>query len=60
MSAELSALQAAQALIDAVETDRARSGGLLEKLTLRHASVAPHCCLAGQPRQRLITSFWLG
>jgi hypothetical protein len=47
MGAELSALmQAAQALIDAVETDEAGSGGLLGKLTLRRASELRQCMLA--------------
>ena len=49
VSADISALlQAAQALIAAVEVDEARSGGLLSKLTLKRASELRHCMLAVQ------------
>jgi hypothetical protein len=49
VSADISALlRAAAALIDAVEADEARSGGLLGKLTLRRASELRHCMLAVQ------------
>ena len=41
-------LRAAQALVDAVEIDEARSGGLLSKLTLKRASELRHCMLAVQ------------
>jgi hypothetical protein len=54
MSADLTALmQAAAALVDAVELDEGRSGGLLSKLTLRRASELRHAMLAVQVFFRL-------